>query len=372
MQATAPLPTQAPTTSARANPKGNTAVSDPNIQDVIEGFPTPCVLVGPAGKVLHNNTAAQLVLGSDFQDRSYLVALRQPSLVDAVETCLSSGEAARTQFVERGLARDRTFQAHLRPVPLGDAHGVLVTFEDVSSVGEMAQIHRDFVANVSHELRTPLTAMLGFLETLNGPAQKDAKARDRFMGLMAAEGRRMNSLVDDLLSLSHVEAHMHVRPTDTVDLVALVDAAVARNADFAQTHNATVTCDFAKQVPAITADAGQIDQVLTNLLQNACKYGVRPEGGLVEVSLRYIDHHPTLRSAAVRLDVLDHGMGIEDVDIPRLTERFYRVDAHRSRDVGGTGLGLAIVKHIVNRHRGRLNVRSELGKGSVFSVVLPV
>jgi two-component system phosphate regulon sensor histidine kinase PhoR len=251
---------------------------------------------------------------------------------------------------------------------LGERH-VLVTFVDITAVEEAGQIRRDFVANVSHELRTPLTAFLGFVETLRGPARDDPAARDRFLAILAREASRMAQLVGDLLSLSRVEADERRRPTERVDLRALAGSVAATLEPLASQSGTEIQLRLPVGPVMAPADPRQIRQVLTNLIDNAIKYGAR--GGPIEVALSEPAEQPELRRFGIRLSVTDHGPGIATHHIPRLTERFYRVDAHRSREVGGTGLGLAIVKHIVNRHRGRLRIETEVGKGSRFLVVLP-
>ena len=213
-----------------------------------------------------------------------------------------------------------------------------------------------------------LRALLGFIETLRGAARDDAAARERFLSIMAREAERMNRLVADLLSLTRVESEERVRPTAPVDLAALVRSAAASLRPVAEA--AGVEIELTGTVEPLTApgDADQLTQVLTNLIENALKYG---GPGPVTVSLSAQSRDPVLKRAVARIDVIDRGEGIDDLHLPRLTERFYRVDSHRSREKGGTGLGLAIVKHIVNRHRGRLKIESRKGEGSRFTVLLP-
>ncbi len=281
--------------------------------------------------------------------------------------------------------------------------GVVLSFEDMTEVEESSQIRRDFVANVSHELRTPLTALLGFVETLKGAARDDPEARNRFLGIMEKEAGRMARLVDDLLWLSRVEQEERMRPRDMVDLSAILDRVVAaitpvaekagvclvverpvahaktqleeteagtRAGTQAETRAGALAGAIPATFPEIPGDGRQLQQVITNLIENAVKYGGNDKQ--VEIALSGPIDEPSLRSKGVRISVTDHGEGIAPHHIPRLTERFYRVDNHRSREMGGTGLGLAIVKHIVNRHRGRLRIDSELGKGSRFMVILPL
>jgi two-component system phosphate regulon sensor histidine kinase PhoR len=214
-----------------------------------------------------------------------------------------------------------------------------------------------------------LTALLGFIETLRGAAKDDPAARDRFLGIMEREAGRMNRLVHDLLSLSRVEAEERMRPTDPVDLSAVLRSVVLSLRPLADEAEVTMSLSGTGAPLIVPGDADQLAQVFTNLVENAVKYSGR--GRTVTVSLGERSQDPTIRGEAVPVVVADNGDGIPAVHIPRLTERFYRVDSHRSREKGGTGLGLAIVKHIVNRHRGRLRIESEVGTGSRFIVILP-
>ncbi len=215
----------------------------------------------------------------------------------------------------------------------------------------------------------PLTALLGFIETLKGAARDDPAARDRFLSIMAREAERMNRLVRDLLSLSRVEAEERVRPTARIDIVANIHAAVAALRQLSDSAGVTVAVEGEPGPVIVAADADQMTQVFQNLIENGVKYG--GAGKRVTVRIAREERDISLRGPAVRIDVIDEGEGIDPIHLPRLTERFYRVDSHRSREQGGTGLGLAIVKHIVNRHRGRFRIESEKGKGSTFSVILP-
>ena len=208
---------------------------------------------------------------------------------------------------------------------------------------------------------------MGFIETLRGAARDDADARDRFLAIMEGEASRMNRLVGDLLSLNRVESEERVRPKERVDLVEHLKSTIKSLEPLAQTGGTALVLDAPSIPVEIPADPDQIQQVFTNLIENALKYG----GETVSVVLTVLDRDPALRCAAVRVQVIDDGPGIDPVHLPRLTERFYRADNHRSRELGGTGLGLAIVKHIINRHRGRLRVESDLGQGATFTVILP-
>ena len=338
-------------------------------QVLIAALPMPAVLIGQDERIETANAAAAQLFGHDGTGRHYITVLRQPATLDVVEGTLRDGRPREGNFLGRDGGRDTTWRASARGVASGSGRRVLVTFEDVTAVEEAGQIRRDFVANVSHELRTPLTALLGFVETLRGPARDDPAARERFLGIAAREAQRMARLVDDLLSLSRVEAEERRRPTERVDLRALASSTVTTLEPLAERSATELRLNLPDDPVTVPGDAGQLRQVLTNLVENAIKYG--GTGGPVEIALTGPADEPALRRLGVRLSVADHGPGIAAHHIPRLTERFYRVDTHRSREVGGTGLGLAIVKHIVNRHRGRLRVESEVGQGSRFTLVLP-
>ncbi|MBJ3762945.1 two-component sensor histidine kinase [Maribius pontilimi] len=332
--------------------------------NLLAALPLPAVLIGPSERVLRMNLPATTLLGTGLEGRHYITALRQPGLLDAVEATRASGIARQVEYLAHDGAQDTTWNVTVAPVGVG----LLLSFEDRTAAQEVGQMRRDFVANVSHELRTPLTALIGYIETLQGPAKDDAVARARFLDTMAREAQRMNRLVSDLLSLSRVEADARVRPTATVELVGLLQQVVGLLRTIADEAGATITLDCDVEAAAVAGDGDQLRQVFVNLTENAIKYG----GGTVRITLSSDPQMRVLRGPGVRVDVTDNGRGIDPVHLPRLTERFYRIDTHRSREVGGTGLGLAIVKHILNRHRGRLRISSQPGQGSRFSVLLPL
>ncbi|MDO5604439.1 MAG: ATP-binding protein [Paracoccus sp. (in: a-proteobacteria)] len=355
------------------------------VQDLIAAMPVPVLAVDGAARVMAANAAATALLGAPLTDRPFVTVLRHPVVVQAVDAVLdpahveppvpdptlmavaSGGHRNRVVISARG----RDIPAEITVSALPGRAGALIVIEDSSGREAAEQQRRDFVANVSHELRTPLTALMGFIETLRGPARNDADARERFLAIMEAEASRMNRLVLDLLSLSRVESEERRRPAEQIDLAMLVRAVAATLAPQAAAQGVQIRVEGADAGPELVAgDADQLTQVFHNLVENAVKYG--GSGGEVILCLRRIAHEPTLRGPALSVTVRDHGEGIDSIHLPRLTERFYRVDNHRSRQQGGTGLGLAIVKHIINRHRGKLRVESELGQGSSFSVILPV
>lgn len=336
------------------------------IISVIHALPMAVLLIGRDERVRAANPSVDAILGTDLVGKHYITALRQPAVIAAIGEMQRSGAAQVVRFNGRSGPKDTVYKVSVAAAD-GD---ILLTFEDQTAAEEAGQMRRDFVANVSHELRTPLTALLGFIETLTGAARDDPAARDRFLGIMAHEANRMTRLVDDLMSLSRVEEDERVRPREHVDLAALLSSVIKGLEPQASAAGVTVKLDLMEGDEMVPGDAGQLVQVFTNLVENAIKYGA--SGGEVSVSLMPRAMNQRLRGEAVQVSVADKGDGIPEHHIARLTERFYRVDNHRSREVGGTGLGLAIVKHIINRHRGRLLIESAEGEGTKVSVFLPV
>ncbi|WP_237215107.1 sensor histidine kinase, partial [Falsiroseomonas oryziterrae] len=297
--------------------------------------------------------------------------LRHPALADALDAALADA-GPREVDVSLPVPVPRELKVHLVPMEpaLADGGRVVLLLSDRTRERAMERTRADFVANASHELRTPLASLIGFVDTLRGPARDDAEARARFLGIMAEQGERMRRLIDDLLGLSRIEITEHQPPTGRVDLAALAAAEAEAMAPILAARRITLERDLAEGTVAAPADAEQLAQVLRNLLENAARYG--RDGGTIRLSVAPAAQGGAWPArAGVVLSVGDDGPGIAKEHIPRLTERFYRVDRGRSRSAGGTGLGLAIVKHIVNRHRGQLLIESEPGAGSKFHVWLP-
>jgi len=244
----------------------------------------------------------------------------------------------------------------------------VLTLHDLTALKRSERMRADFVANASHELRTPLATLIGFIETLRGPAREDDAARERFLSIMGEQAGRMTRLVDDLLSLSRIELNEHLPPKDSVDVGRVLHAVADSLEQRAARRNVRIEVKIAEPLAPVTGDAEELTQVFQNLIDNAIKYG--RSGSAVEVEAQAAQKRVG-GVAAVQVAVRDHGEGILKEHLPRLTERFYRVDPARSRELGGTGLGLAIVKHIVSHHRGILEIHSDLGEGSVFTVYLP-
>ncbi|WP_299922295.1 ATP-binding protein [uncultured Pelagimonas sp.] len=336
----------------------------------VTAVPWPALLIRANERIEAANEPALKLLGTGIEGRHFITALRQPMLIEAIEASLTDAKPRKSEYLTNDGQQDTTYKVSVRYVESTPEPAVLVCFEDVTAFEQAGQMRRDFVANVSHELRTPLTALIGFIETLKGPARDDAGARMRFLDIMDDESKRMNRLVGDLLSLSRVEAEERVRPTEIMSPADVIRTTAHSLNALAKDSGVELKTDLPDADVSIVGDRDQIRQVLNNLAENAIKYS--GTGSIVTLSLTGPTYEPRLRSQAVRLIVCDTGQGIDAHHIPRLTERFYRVDSHRSREMGGTGLGLAIVKHIVNRHRGRLEVVSEKGRGTCFTVILPV
>ncbi len=334
---------------------------------IVEAISVPAMLVSADGRIEASNASARQIFGEAISGRHYITVLRQPTLLDAVESALAKRRITTALYLTTEARRDITLQATCTPV--SDSGGVLICLEDRTAMEEAGEMRRDFVANVSHELRTPLTALMGFIETLRGAARDDTAARDRFLEIMGREAGRMNRLVGDLLSLSKVEANERVRPKSSVDLAAIVRSVLASLTPVADEAGVALSTDGLDDRQSVTGDDDELAQVVTNLVENAIKYA--GQGARVDIRLYRDAHNKAVLGPALCLEVRDFGEGIEARHLPRLTERFYRIDSHRSREMGGTGLGLAIVKHIVNRHRGRLRIESSVGIGSTFTVILP-
>jgi two-component system phosphate regulon sensor histidine kinase PhoR len=339
------------------------------IREVLQAVPVAMLLVGPGQRVLAANHAAAVLFGLALEGRTCSTFLRHPDFLDGLEACLGDGRRGTARIVLTGTSSEAHLALGFTPILAEEGRCALVAFDDLSALEHAVAMRRDFVANVSHELRTPLTALVGFIDTLRGAARDDPAARDRFLGIMEREAGRMIRLVSDLLSLSRVEAEERRRPDEQVDVIGILRTTLASHRDQARAAGVDLVLDTEREAVTVRADADQLAQVFHNLVENAIKYAA--SGQIVTVRVRRLDREPVLRSPALQIEVIDQGEGIDALHLPRLTERFYRVDSDRSRQKGGTGLGLAIVKHIVNRHRGRFRIESEVGKGSRFIVVLP-
>lgn len=338
------------------------------ISNLLAAVPSPMLQLDQNRQIAAANRAAMELFGDWIIGRD-MAMLRQPALLALLEASFASGSGGEAKFVDAGQAGQTVFRVHVTIHEDLGGQGALLYFSDVTHLREAEEMRRDFVANVSHELRTPLTAILGFIETLRGPAKEDPVAQDRFLGIMDDEARRMNRIVSDLLSLSRVEGQERIKPDTLVALDEILAATVAALRPMAEEVGNQVVVHGTETPVKVRGDSDQLMQVFMNLIENALKYGGSEQPVMVRVTETV--GTGSLKGPIVLVEVQDFGDGIDDVHLPRLTERFYRIDTHRSREMGGTGLGLAIVKHIVNRHRGRLKIKSQFGEGSIFQVVLP-
>jgi two-component system phosphate regulon sensor histidine kinase PhoR len=338
---------------------------------VIAAAPDPLILIDNQRRIVRANAASAQFIGAGNGPRDLAGAIRNPQLLAAADAVLRGAQERSVEFT-LAVPVERVLRAHLARIGDDPSRGAaldgataILTLHDVTELKRSEQMRADFVANAGHELKTPLAALIGFIETLLGPARDDATARERFLAIMAEQARRMSRLVDDLLSLSRIELNEHVAPTGRVELAPVVDE-VARGLELrAADRDIRIICDLPSDLPTVLGDRDELAQIFQNLLDNAVKYG-RPHSEVTVTSQSWNGAN----SDQLRVTVTDQGDGIAPEHLPRLTERFYRVDTARSRELGGTGLGLAIVKHILNRHRGRLEIASTIGQGSSFTVWL--
>ena len=336
---------------------------------VVAGLPDPVIALDRDGRVLALNEPARSLAPALRQGEPVSLALRMPELIEAIGRASARGEEQRVEYSARW-PLDRWFETIVMPVRRQpDANRpdlVLMTFHDLTPLRRVEEMRADFVANASHELRTPLAALSGFIETLQGSAREDAKARERFLAIMQEQARRMARLIDDLLSLSRIELNAHRRPDTPVDLVPIVRQVVDGLEMLAQERGVAVNVEAANAL-TVLGDRDELVRVFENLIENALKYGAAGK----RVDIRLAAGASADGEPEAQVGVRDYGPGIAPVHLPRLTERFYRVDVTESRAQGGTGLGLALVKHILNRHHGRLTIESALGAGATFTVHLP-
>ncbi len=341
-------------------------MQDSALAGLIAAFPQPVILIDTEGIVSCVNPAATDLFGVYIEGAHIRAHLRQPDVAAMLERVLAGRAEDSASFFTTTANQEIIWRVVARRA---DSKTIVLSLDDISDIESAEAQRRDFVANVSHELRSPLTVLAGFIETLQGPAGDDPAVRSEFLGIMAEQAGRMTGLVSDLLSLGRVEAVAKIRPRTPVAIDMVLDATIAALRPQFNAAQVELCSDIPKDLPEIPGDYDQLAQVFHNLIENGLKYG--GSGGRLEIEARELASHPAFEGAVLCVCVRDKGDGIDAVHIPRLTERFYRVDKARSREDGGTGLGLAIVKHILSRHRGRLVIRSAPGKGATFSVLLP-
>jgi two-component system phosphate regulon sensor histidine kinase PhoR len=346
-------------------------VGDPLIEAVLAGLPDPVVALNRQGDVVALNPRAGDVAPALRRGEPVSLGLRVPEVLEAIRRARASMTPQRAEFFER-VPFDRWYEAIVTPISSTGAAAepglVLLAFHDLTPLRRVEEMRADFVANASHELRTPLAALSGFIDTLRGPAREDRVARERFLGIMQAQADRMARLIDDLLSLSRIELNAHLRPDKQVDVVAIVRQVADGLQTLARDRDVTVVTTAPDGPLLVLGDRDELIRVFENLVENALKYAA--SGKRVDITLSLA--RAATGKPEARVAVRDHGPGIAPEHLPRLTERFYRVDVSESRAQGGTGLGLALVKHILNRHGGRLTIESVLGQGATFTAHLPL
>jgi len=342
------------------------------LEAVVGAIPNPTIALDRDMRVLSFNGPAGIIAPALRRGEPALITLRMPELIDAIRRVVATRQPQQVDFFER-VPHDRWFEVAVVPVPLkpagpaGRPDMLLLTFNDRTPLRRVEEMRADFVANASHELRTPLAALLGFIETLQGPAKDDPAARERFLEIMRNQATRMARLIDDLLSLSRIELNAHLRPNTAVELAPIIRQVVDGLQTLARDRDVEIKIAAPQEPLVVLGDRDELIRALENLVENALKYG--GSGKRVDIALQRVAS-PSGGDASI--SVRDYGPGIAPEHLPRLTERFYRVDVADSRAQGGTGLGLALVKHVLNRHGGRVVVESIPGSGATFTVQLPL
>lgn len=328
----------------------------------VAALPDPALVLSANMTVLATNQSLDLLIETNPQGQHLTTVFRNPEVLRGASAALVSGAKATVEYQTRSHSA-RSFEMFISPLnlPSSAVHAALLIVRDLTYQQQVERMRADFVANVSHELRTPLASISGFIETIQGAAKNDPASHAKFFDLMRAQADRMSRLTDDLLSLSRIEITEHERPSKEIDLGLIIRQVLDTLAKSAKAANCKVELALDSNLK-LPGDSDQLQQVFQNLIENAIKYGSAKQR---------IDVIAKRGKLTTEVSVRDYGAGIAAHHIPRLTERFYRVDIQESRTRGGTGLGLAIVKHIVGRHRGKLLIQSELGRGSTFTIQLP-
>jgi len=346
---------------------------DASIKGFAETLTEPVLIVDRRAFLRYRNKAASAQFPAATVGDPLSFSLRNPTFLSTIDQAIESKKRVVGQFHEMVPANN---WYEISATPLEQVRGndkstwrseyLVVAITNQTEQHKHDQMRADFVANASHELRTPLTSLIGFLDTLRGPAAKDEAAREKFMGIMHVQAERMSRLIDDLLSLSRIELRQHMQPTTSVDVMSIANEVVELLQPQAEAADVKITVSNQLDDSSVKGDRNELVQVLSNLVENAIKYGER--GKSVEIE---IDNCTERHNHSAQIRVIDHGVGIPPEHVPRLTERFYRVDVESSRRKQGTGLGLAIVKHIINRHRGQLTIASVVDEGTTVTICLP-
>lgn len=359
-----------PATGLRQSTEGAAAIEAIGLQRLSGEYlaaavADPLIIFDHAATIVHANAAAFAAFGGIAPGLSLPLKFRAPEMQTLLDSVLSGMIASDVVDYTEKLPVERAYRVSASSVG-HDTDLYVLVFKDQSETRRIDRMRADFIANASHELRTPLASIAGFIETLRGPARNDPAAREQFLQIMQNQTGRMARLIDDLLSLSRLEMKPYLKPGTEVDLRQTVDSVIDSLAPLARENSVAIERDFAKGPLNVPGDRDELFQVFENLLENACKYG--QSGGRVLVSIAHADDGS---EPGIDVTIRDFGPGIPEEHIPRITERFYRIDVETSRTQKGTGLGLSIVKHILTRHNARLTIKSEVGKGAAFSVHLP-
>tara|TARA_A100001037_G_scaffold306869_1_gene357850 strand:- start:12597 stop:14033 length:1437 start_codon:yes stop_codon:yes gene_type:complete len=345
------------------------------LEIALDALPGPLLQLNIERGIVRANEAAKSLFGENLENRDLATVMRNPNLLDALDFAIQNHTGRDIQFT-LPTPVERLFFARVVPLerPARDGTALMIALVDLTSIQRADQMRVDFIANASHEIRTPLATLIGFIETLRGPARDDADARDKFLEIMESHAQRMSSLVDDLLSLSRIEMDEHTPPKERANLPIILESVRDQLKWHAHKRNVSLNLDLSSSSHDVLGNKEELIQLFYNLVSNAIKYG-NPDS-VVSIKTSFQSKIPptfgwqSSESGAIAIIIKDNGDGIAREHIPRLTERFYRINTARSRELGGTGLGLAIVKHIINKHRGALTIESEEGVGSTFTVFL--
>lgn len=348
-----------------------TATVDSTLAAVVADLPDPTIVLTRDSAVFAFNESSNEVTTGIKANEPISFALRVPNVLEAIRAAAASGNPQRLEFSVR-VPTERWWQASIAPLALpapggGSRDLLLLSLRELTPLKRVEEMRADFVANASHELRTPLASLSGFIETLQGPARNDCESRDRFLAIMKEQATRMARLIDDLLSLSRIEQKAHIHPDSFIDVADIVGEVADSLLPLATERDVEIAIARRADLLEVHGDRDEVIRVFENLIENALKYGAA--GKRVDITL---SAEPAADPRDAVVSVRDYGPGIPPEHLPRLTERFYRVDIGESRAQGGTGLGLALVKHVLNRHRGRLAIDSVPGQGANFTVRIPL
>ncbi len=341
---------------------------------LVDSLPDILIMCDKDQKIVRTNRMAREVFGQNLAGKPLIGIIPNDELLNGIAAVMEERRGRSLEF-HTDLPKPCDFRAIIEAFPAASAEGIaaIITLNDVTELRRVSKMRADFVANASHEIRTPLASIKGFIETLLGPARNDPAAQEQFLTIMGEQATRMKNLIDDLLTLSKIEMNEHTTPDGKTDILQVIRKEKEAFSWAAQAKGMTIKLDIPDDFPPVLGEENELRQVMHNLIGNAIKYGNANTEVIITArvtsALPETPHFAKLHRG-VCVAVIDNGEGIPRQHLPRLTERFYRVDSARTRTIGGTGLGLAIVKHIVNRHRGVLTIDSVVGEGSTFSIYL--